>query len=517
MSATASITTPIYYVNDKPHIGHVFTTTLCDTWARAMRLRGRDTFFLTGTDEHGVKVEKSATANGVSPQEWADRNAAEFEQVLRLFQQTNDDFIRTTQPRHEKQVQALVERLKAAGVLYKGAFEGWYDEGEENYLTETRAKECEYKSPVSGRPLVRAKEENWYFKLSAFAPRLQAMFDGNPDFVRPAARRNEVLGRLREGLQDVPMTRTNFAWGIPMPGDPGHVIYVWIDALFNYVTALGYGDRDGAFTGDLFAKRGKYWPAQYHVIGKEILWFHAVIWPALLMALELPMPRRIHAHSFWIADGQKMSKSMGNFVDLPTIEGYFAKYGLDAWRWYMATQGPLQASDADFRAQHFHDTYTSELVNVVGNCPSRVTAMVGKYFEGKMPADAQQGGEWPARCRAAADAWAKAIDELDLVAAAQAPMGLLREVDAFINRTEPFKVAKDPSRAAELASILAQCAETVRIAGVMLEPFLPAKMAELRTALSGEADAALPASQRLQWGRLAPGTPLAKCALFPRV
>jgi methionyl-tRNA synthetase len=229
------------------------------------------------------------------------------------------------------------------------------------------------------------------------------------------------------------------------------------------------------------------------------------------------MPRRIHAHSFWIADGQKMSKSMGNFVDLPTIEGYFAKYGLDAWRWYMATQGPLQASDADFRAQHFHDTYTAELVNVVGNCPSRVTAMIGKYFEGKMPADAQAGGEWPARCAAAAEAWGKAIDDLDLVAAAQAPLGLLREVDAFINRTEPFKVAKDPARAAELASILAQCAETVRIAGVMLEPFLPAKMAELRTALGGESDAARPAKERLQWGRLAPGTALAKCALFPRV
>ena len=513
----ACITTPIYYVNDRPHIGHAYTTTVCDVWARAMRLRGEDVFFLTGTDEHGVKVEKSAAAKGVTPQALADENAAEFQRVLKVFGLSNDDFIRTTEPRHEKQVQAFVKRLLDSGSVYLGTFEGWYDEGQEEYYTDTKAKELDYKSPISGRPLARATEQNYYFRLSAFQQRLEQFFAANPGFVQPTARQNEVLGRLREGLQDVPITRTNFTWGIPFPGDEKHVIYVWIDALFNYVTALGYGDRDGAFTGDLFARRGKYWPAQYHVIGKEILWFHAVIWPALLMALELPMPRRIHAHSFWIADGQKMSKSMGNFVDLPTIEGSFAKYGLDAWRWYMATQGPLQASDADFRAQHFHDTYTAELVNVVGNCPSRVTAMVGKYFEGKMPADAQQGGEWPARCRAAADAWAKAIDELDLVAAAQAPMGLLREVDAFINRTEPFKVAKDPSRAAERASILAQCTETVRIAGVMLEPFLPAKMAELRTALSGEADAALPASQRLQWGRLAPGTPLAKCALFPRV
>lgn len=507
----AYISTPIYYVNDRPHIGHAYTTTVCDVWARAMRLRGEDVFFLTGTDEHGVKVEKSAAARGVSPQALADENAAEFRRVLQVFGLSNDDFIRTTEPRHERQVQAFVKRLLDSGSVYLGTFEGWYDEGQEEYYTETKAKELDYKSPISGRPLARATEQNYYFRLSAFQQRLEQFFAANPGFVQPAARQNEVLGRLRDGLQDVPITRTNFTWGIPFPGDEKHVIYVWIDALFNYVTALGLGEPGG----ELAAGRARYWPAQYHVIGKEILWFHAVIWPALLMALELPMPRRIHAHSFWIADGQKMSKSMGNFVDLPTIEGYFAKYGLDAWRWYMATQGPLQASDSDFRAQHFHDTYTGELVNVVGNCPSRVTAMIGKYFEGRMPADPQHGGEWPARCAALAAQWAKAIDELDLVAAANAPMTLLREVDAFINRTEPFKVAKDPARAGELASILAQCAEAVRIAGVMLEPFLPQKMAELRTALGTSAD--LPFEQRAAWGRITPGTALAKCALFPRV
>ncbi|MFO0961609.1 MAG: methionine--tRNA ligase [Phycisphaerales bacterium] len=516
----ACITTPIYYVNDRPHIGHAYTTTLCDIWARAMRMRGEEVFFLTGTDEHGVKVEKSAAARGVTPQALADENAAEFQRVLKVFGLTNDDFIRTTQPRHERQVQALVKRLLDSGDVYLGKFEGWYDEGQEEYYTETRAKELDYKSPVSGRPLVRATEQNYYFRLSAYQKRLEELFAAHPEFVQPAARRNEVLGRLREGLQDVPMTRTNFTWGIPFPGDEKHVIYVWIDALFNYVTALGLGDPDGSIAGDLRARRERFWPAQYHVIGKEILWFHAVIWPALLMALKLPMPRRIHAHSFWIADGQKMSKSMGNFVDLPTIEGYFARYGLDAWRWYMATQGPLQASDADFRAQHFHDTYTAELVNVVGNCPSRVTAMIGKYFEGRMPADAQQGGEWPARCAATVQAWRAGIDELDLVAAANAPIALLREVDAFINRTEPFKVAKDPARAGELASILAQCAETVRIAGVLLEPFLPEKMAALREALGGGAGApgeGAPFDDRVRWGGLAAGTALAKCALFPRV
>ena len=263
MTRTACITTPIYYVNDRPHIGHIFTTTLCDAWARAMRLQNCDVFFLTGTDEHGVKVEKSAAEHNVTPQAWADTNAAEFERILPLFQISNTDFIRTTQPRHERQVQEFIQRLQKSGALYKGSFEGWYDEGQEEYLTETRAKECEYKSAVNGKPLVRAQEQNWYFKLSAFSDRLKAHFESHPHFVQPSARMNEVVGRLREGLQDVPMTRTNFTWGIPMPGDPGHVIYVWIDALFNYITALDYTDASPK------NPRAQYWPADWHVIAKD--------------------------------------------------------------------------------------------------------------------------------------------------------------------------------------------------------------------------------------------------------
>jgi len=509
MNATASITTPIYYVNDKPHIGHVFTTTLCDVWARAMRLRGRDTFFLTGTDEHGVKVEKSAMAHGVSPQGWADQNAAEFEQVLRIFQLTNDDFIRTTQPRHMQQVQALVLRLQAAGALRKGSFEGWYDEGEEAYLTETRAKECAYLSPVSGRVLVRAKEENWYFKLSSFAPQLEALFASNLDFVRPAARRNEVLGRLREGLQDVPITRTNFAWGIPMPGDPGHVIYVWIDALCNYITALGLGDGS-------VPQRAKYWPADFHVIGKEILWFHAVIWPAMLMALQLPLPRCVYAHSFWIREGQKMSKSLGNFIDLAALQGRVQIYGLDALRWFMVTRGPLEATDADFRMQAFHETYVADLVNTVGNCSSRVTAMIAKTFEGVMPDDAQHGGEWPARCEQVVQTWQRHIDRFELSQAAGVAIGLLREIDSFINRTEPFKLAKHPEKRGEVASIVAQCMETIRIAALLLEPFLPQRMADLR-AMIGEPTLSAEWNRRVAWGGIPVGSKISKVALYPRV
>ncbi len=564
MSRPAYITTPIYYVNDRPHIGHAYTTTLCDAWARAMRLRGRDVRFLTGTDEHGVKVEKSAAEKGVSPKQLADENSAEFQRVLRLFELTNDDFIRTTEPRHERRVQALVKRLLDAGHVYLGEFEGWYDESHEEYHTETKAKELGYRSPVSGKPFIRAKERNYYFRLSAFQEPLERFFAEHPQFVRPHARFNEVLGRLREGLQDVPITRTNFTWGIPFPGHPEHVIYVWIDALFNYVTALGIGEGDprgagadgaaaargagaeaaahgdsrrgavgGASSGGADAELARYWPAEFHVIGKEILWFHAVIWPALLMALELPLPRCVYAHSFWISNGQKMSKSLGNFIDLPTIEEYFARYGLDAWRWFMITRGPLEATDADFRAEAFHETYTADLVNTVGNCASRVTAMMEKYFGGVVPEDAERGGEWPSRVRETVAAWEKAVDEFALAEAASAAIGLLRQVDGFINATEPFKLAKDPAQKPRLASILAQCAECVRVAGVLLAPLLPGRMRDLAVAL-GQPEtatdrvavdsaarttraAAPPFAELLRWGALVPGTKLTKCALFPRV
>ena len=509
MSQTSCITTPIYYVNDRPHIGHAYTSTICDVWARAGRLVGREVFFLTGTDEHGSKVEKSATARGISPQALADENAAEFQRVLATFGLTNDDFIRTTQPRHVAQVQEFLRRLMATGDVYLGTFEGWYDEGQEEYHTENKARELNYQSPISGKALVRATEQNYYFRLSAFADRLAKHFADHPTFVRPAERANEMLGRMREGLQDVPITRTNFSWGIAMPDAPGHVVYVWIDALLNYITALGLATPH--------AERTKYWPADYHVVGKEILWFHAVIWPALLMALKLPLPKCIYAHSFWIADGKKMSKSLGNFVDLPTIERYNATYGLDAWRWYMSTQGPLGTTDADFNGKHFHETYTNDLVNTVGNCPSRVGAMIAKYFGGKLPADAQAGGDWPSRCDAAIAKWEQCMEVFDLLGAARCAMDLLRQVDVMINDTEPFKLARDPANTPRLSSILNQCAQTVRIAGVMLEPFLPQRMGDLATAFGGMPGKDANWSARKKYGAISDGHQIEKVALFPRV
>ncbi|MEE8460069.1 MAG: methionine--tRNA ligase [Phycisphaerales bacterium] len=521
MAQPTYITTPIYYVNDKPHIGHAYTTTICDIYARFMRFAGRDVFFLTGTDEHGLKVEKSAQERGITPQALADENAAEFRRVMTMLELTFDDFIRTTDADHVRQVQALVTRLMETDAVYLGEFEGWYDEGQEEYHPENRARELDYKSPVNGRPLVRAKEKNYYFRLSAFQERLEELFETQPQFVRPPARRNEVLGRLREGLADVPISRTNFKWGVPMPGDPEHVIYVWIDALMNYATALGLGDP----TSERYAARSKYWPADYHVIGKEILWFHAVIWPAILMALELPLPRCVYAHSFWIREGRKMSKSLGNFIDMETIEQYVDRYSLDAWRYYLVTHGPLGATDADFTDSHFHEVYNTDLVNTVGNCSSRVSAMIGKYFDGALPGETPGGTrlvvadhDWPAICAEAVSDSMTAAERLDLPGLMAAAVGLIRRVDAFINRTEPYKIAADESRRDELGAILYQCAEAIRISSLLLWPVMPDKSRALWEALGLQIDPGAGALHALaEWGGLVEGQHVQKTALFPRV
>jgi methionyl-tRNA synthetase len=516
---TRYITTPIYYVNDSPHIGHVYTTTLCDIYARAMRQLNHDVFFLTGTDEHGVKVEQSAIEQGITPQALADKNSAEFRSIMSLFELTNDEFIRTTDPEHTKQVQAFISTLLASGDIYLGTFEGWYDEGQEEYHTETSARGLEYKSPISGKALVRSSEQNYYFKLSSYQKQIEDLFAANPDIVKPESRRNEVLGRLREGLQDVPISRTNFSWGIPMPTDEEHVVYVWIDALFNYITALGLGDPES----QVFADRKQYWPATYHVIGKEILWFHAVVWPSVLMALKYPLPDCIYAHSFWISEGKKMSKSLGNFIDLETIESYLSRYGLDAFRYFLVTQGPLGATDADFVAEKFQDIYNAHLVNTVGNCTSRVTAMIGKYFDGAIPPESKDGNritfegfDWVDKCSTATSNWRDSMESFSLDKAVEIPMSLIRDVDLFINDTAPFKLAKDETKQAELGAILYQCLETLRIASVLLTPVIPQKMKEFHHAMGISLDTKS-FDECCQWGGTEVGTSVTKVALFPRV
>jgi methionyl-tRNA synthetase len=477
-------------VNDRPHIGHCYTTLIADCFARFERLRvgASKVFFLTGTDEHADKVVTSASAHGMTAIAWADQNAEEFKKAFWFVGSSHDDFIRTTQDRHKTRVTEYVSALMKSGAIYKGEYEGWYDENQEEYVTETVAKENEYKSSVTGKPLVRRSEVCYFFRLSAYQQRLQEHFAKHPNFVSPSARRNEVLGRLRDGLNDVPISRpvTNdpaTQFGIRVPGDEAHRIYVWIDALFNYLSVV---DTDA---------RRAFWPASVHFLAKDILWFHAVIWPCMLMALReadasrfgfVGLPGALYSHAYWVREGRKMSKSLGNFVTIEVLQAYAAAYGRDALRWYLLTQGPLYETDADFSHAKFVEVFNTDLANGIGNCASRVGNMMEKYFGGDIAPGLLAGTEgtaFGARVKPLVDDAMKQLAKHDIAGALASGMGIIRVVDQYINETTPFKLAKtidtDPTAKLRLAEILACCAEGVRIASVLLSPAMPDKMSHL--------------------------------------
>jgi len=503
------ISTPIYYVNDRPHIGHCYTTLLGDVLARFARLSSGDpasVFFLTGTDEHADKVVTSATAHAKGPQEWADLNAAEFRKAFEFLGISNDDFVRTTEDRHKQKVVGYISKLMASGDIYKGDYTGWYDEGQEEYLTDTAAKDADYKSPINKKPLVRRTEPCYFFRLGTYQARLLTLIQNDASFVAPDSRRQEVLGRLKPPavLNDIPVSRPvtddpATQWGIRIPGDDANRIYVWIDALFNY---LSYIDTP---------ERRKFWPADVHLIGKDILWFHAVIWPALLMALGEPLPRTIFGHGWWISEGQKMSKSLGNFIDIEKLREHAATFGLDGLRWYLATQGPLSGSDADFNYAKLVETYNSNLANGIGNCASRVGNMIDKYFGGVLPPPppelafnfpsphAAPGAfpanpldlvppmelvfDWPNDVAEHVRAAIHQMARCEIGDALLQGMAIVSRVDGFINVTQPFKLAKtvetDPVAKGRLAAILYCCAEALRVASLLLSPAMPTKMAQL--------------------------------------
>jgi methionyl-tRNA synthetase len=517
------ITTPIYYVNDRPHVGHLYSTTLADVAARAHRLRGDEVFFLTGTDEHADKVAEAAAQRGLAPIDWANANAGAFRETFAAYGIRQDDFVRTSEERHTVRVQHWVRQLLDSGDLYLGDYEGWYDPGEEEYVPDGRARDCDYRSPVSGRPLVRRREQNYFFRLSAYEGFLLELHErARPDLVQPEERRNEVVGRVRQGLLDVPASRTGHGgWGIPFPSDPEHAVYVWVDALFNYLSVV---DTD---------ERRHLWPADVHLIGKDILWFHAVIWPALLEALRrvpgnewIGLPRRIHAHAHWVAEGQKMSKSLGNFIDLEQLDRTVARYGLDALRWFFVTQGPFGASDADFAEARFAEVYQADLANAVGNCASRVLQMTSRYFGGRLPAAGAHAlaGELERAAAAAAARFEAALARFALDDCARAGLELVRAVDGAIEKTRPFQLARDPARLAEAGAVLHDCAEALRVASLLLWPVLPGRIellwqrlgcSHLGEALRDRGRGRL--AEWARWGGLAPGALLQTGdPLFPR-
>ena len=497
------VTTPIYYVNDRPHIGHVYTTTIADIVARFHRSCGNEVFFLTGTDEHAAKVVDSAAEHGVTAQQWADENARAFQETFAKLGISNDDFVRTSQERHKVKVQQYVGELLKTGDVYLGDYEGWYDAGQEEYLPESKAKEYEFKSPYNGKPLVRKKEKNYFFRLSAYGDALLKLLEDRPDFVRPDVRRNEVSNRIREGLNDVPISRTGASeWGIRVPGDPEHTIYVWIDALFNYLSTV---DTD---------ERRRFWPADVHLIAKDILWFHAVIWPAMLIALKRDLPRQVYAHSFWISEGQKMSKSLGNFIDLEKIDRYVANFGLDALRYFLGRYGPLGINDSDFAEVRFHEVYNAELADKLGNLVNRTLTMIQRYRSGLAPEPYDKALK--AEAERTVKTFCDGMNRLEFVAALEALWGFVVRSNQYVEESAPWKLARDAAHARQLDGVLYNLAESVRLISVLVVPFMPTIAGQIRAQL-GVADKMELLDVETSWGRLSPGTRIGQVTpLFPK-
>ncbi|WP_317444457.1 methionine--tRNA ligase [Streptomyces collinus] len=522
-SSSYYVTTPIYYVNDAPHLGHAYTTVAGDVLTRWHRLRGERVWYLTGTDEHGQKIMRTAEANGVTPQQWADKLVTEAWQPLWDHLEIGyDDFIRTTQKRHTDRVQEFVQDLYDKGEVYKGGYEGPYCVGCEEYKlpSELIDGEGEYAGqklcPIHRKPVEILKEENYFFRLSEYGDRLLAHYEANPGFIQPESARNEVVNFVRRGLQDLSISRSTFDWGIPVPWDHQHVIYVWVDALLNYATAAGYNENREKFA-DTF-------PADVHLVGKDILRFHAVIWPAMLMAQGLPLPGRIAANGWLMVGGEKMSKSNLTGIKPQDLTAHF---GVDAYRWYFL-RAIAFGQDGSFSWEDFSARYTSELANDYGNLASRVAAMVGKYFGGTLPA-ATADGEAEAAvhaglARAVAEADRRIGDELDFQGGILAVFDFVRQVNGYLTEQEPWKVAKDESEAgrARLATVLYTAAESLRAVAVLLSPVMPETSRTLWDSLGAEASLGPLAEQRIQdagrWGTLPAGSTVTKGAvLFPRL
>ena len=508
MSKKFYVTTPIYYVNDVPHIGHAYTTIAADVIARYRRTLGDEVFFLTGTDEHGQKIERTAESNGEKPIELANRVVKRFENLSETLNITNNDFIRTTEERHRSAVSEMFRIIEEKGDIYLSEYEGWYDVRNEAFITETQLEEINSLPESKRPPIEKVKEESYFFKLSKYEKPLLEHFKKHPEFVQPSYRLNEVIRFVEGGLKDLSISRTTFSWGIPVPGNPKHVIYVWFDALTNYITAAGFPDDKEKFD--------SVWPADVHLVGKDILRFHAIYWPAFLMAAGLPLPKTVFAHGWWTVEGEKMSKSLGNVVDPYQV---VEEFGVDVFRYFLLREISF-GQDGDFSKNAIITRVNGDLANGLGNLASRTLGMIEKYFEGKVPEPAERNNEdnlLKDNARLTIERIRNEMDNIAFHKALTAIWDYIAHVNKYVDDQAPWTMAKE-KKIERLSTVLWTLSQALGVISAMIYPFMPDSSQELRKKLSLTASITSPnVDDSDSWGHVKPGATVEKGqSLFPK-